>query len=89
MKEYRTAILIASIYIIALVTIPFVRIFTIITLMLFALEFMFHGAFVIVGDRADAMHQRFVKTHLATLTALGLYALSTGIYFISLRGIIY
>lgn len=88
MKEYRTAILIGIIYIIALVVIPFVRIVTIITAMFFAMEFIFHGAFVVAGRRADAVHQRFVKTHLATLTALCLYALSTGIYFTALKGII-
>lgn len=88
MKEYKTAILIGIIYIIALATIPFVRIFTVITAMFLALEFLFHGAFVIAGRRAVAVHQRFVETHLATLSALCLYALSTGIYFTTLKGII-
>ncbi|NLM35337.1 MAG: hypothetical protein GX206_07855 [Clostridiales bacterium] len=88
MREYRTAILIGVIYLIALATIPFIRIFSVITVMFFALEFLFHGAFVIAGRRAVAVHQRFVETHLATLTAFCLYALSAGIYFTTLKGII-
>ena len=55
--------------------------------MFFALEFLFHGAFVIAGRRAVAVHQRFVETHLATLTAFAYTHYQLG-YISPLKGII-
>lgn len=85
MREYKTSIIIGIIYIIALVFIPFVRTLSIITTLFLALQFAFHGVFVLLGDRAERLHRRFVETHLATVTALGLYSISTGIYFASIK----
>ncbi len=87
MKEYKTSILVGILYILALVFLPFIRTISVITLIFLTLQFLFHGVFVLLGDRADRMHRKFTETYFATITALGLYGISTGFYFLSLRTI--
>jgi hypothetical protein len=88
MREYKTSILIGIIYIAALAFLPFVRTLSVITILFLFLQFAFNGAFVLIGDRAERLHKKFVETHLATVTALLLYSASTGIYFSTLRNFI-
>ncbi|MDP4089667.1 MAG: hypothetical protein Q8930_10415 [Bacillota bacterium] len=88
MKEYKTSLLIGILYIGALIFMPFIRSITVITLIFLALQFMFHGAFVLIGARADRVHRKFTETYYATLSALLTYAVSAGLYFISFHSLI-
>lgn len=88
MREYKTSIIIGVIYIILFIFFPIIRTLTAITILFLALQFAFHGIFVLIGERAERLHKKFVETHLATVTALCLYGVSTGIYFLSLKNIL-
>lgn len=88
MREYKTSIIIGIIYMAALIFFPFVRTLSLITALFLALQFAFHGIFVLLGDRAERLHKKFVETHLATVTAISLYSISAGIYFVSLKNFI-
>ncbi|WP_139904860.1 hypothetical protein [Clostridium thermarum] len=88
MREYKTSILIGIIYISAFIFIHFVRTITVITALFLVLHFTFNGVLVLLGKRAEKLHRRFVETHLATVLALSLYGVSTGIYFATLKNFI-
>jgi hypothetical protein len=81
MRDYKTPILIGSIYTASLFILPIVRTITAITLIFLVLHFSFHGILGLLGKRAEKLQDRFVETHLATVLLIGMYGISSIIYF--------
>jgi hypothetical protein len=88
MKDYKVPLLVGLVYVVAVLFLPFVRVISIITLIFLALHFSFHGVLGLLGKRAERFHNRFIETHFATALLIGMYGLSTFIYFTSVHYII-